>query len=58
VKIHGIDALHAEITARDDRFLRPGVGDAPWGGRVMELTDPFGNRLCFAEAQAEAADGD
>ena len=53
VRIRGIDALHAEITGRNDRFLRPGIDDAPWGGRVMELTDPFGNRLCFAEAEPE-----
>ena len=53
IRIHGIAALHAEITGRDYRFLRPGIEDAPWGGRVMELTDPFGNRLTFAEAPPE-----
>lgn len=53
VRIRGIDALHAEITGRDYRFMQPDIQEASWGGRVMELTDPFGNRLCFAEAGPE-----
>ena len=46
VRIRGLELLHGEIADRDYRFLNPSIGDAPWGGRVMELTDPFGNRLC------------
>ncbi len=49
VVTEGLDALHAELTARNYRFLKPSVEDAPWGARVMELTDPFGNRLSFNE---------
>ena len=26
---------------------RPGVETAPWNARLMQLTDPFGNRLRF-----------
>jgi catechol 2,3-dioxygenase-like lactoylglutathione lyase family enzyme len=48
-RVAGLEAFHAEITARGYRFLRPGVEPAPWGGRVMEVTDPFGNRLRFSE---------
>jgi hypothetical protein len=29
--------------------LRPGVEKAPWGARVMEVIDPFGNRIRFNE---------
>ena len=50
VHIRGLEMFHREISGRDYRFLRPGIDDAPWGGHVMELTDPFGNRLTFAEA--------
>ena len=49
VEVSDIDALHAEITARSYPFNRPGVDPAPWGGRVMETTDPFMNRLRFWE---------
>jgi len=27
--------------------MNPSVMDAPWGALIMEVTDPFGNRLCF-----------
>ena len=29
--------------------LRPGIEHAPWGADVLQLTDPFGNRLRFSE---------
>jgi catechol 2,3-dioxygenase-like lactoylglutathione lyase family enzyme len=40
---------HREITAKGYRFMRPGVEVAPWNARVMEVIDPFGNRLRFNE---------
>ena len=49
VDLHGLDEFHREITARPYRFLRPGIEEAPWGARVMTLTDPFGNRIRFSE---------
>ena len=49
VDMEGIDALHAEITARPYAYLRPGIEAMPWGARVMQLTDPFGNRLRLNE---------
>jgi len=30
------------------RYYNPGLEDAPWGGQIMELIDPFGNKLLFA----------
>ncbi|HET6467939.1 MAG TPA: glyoxalase superfamily protein [Geminicoccaceae bacterium] len=50
----GLDELHAEITSRGYRYLRPGIETAPWNARLMTLVDPFGNRLLFSE-RAEAA---
>jgi hypothetical protein len=29
--------------------MRPGIEVAPWNVRVMEVIDPFGNRLRFNE---------
>lgn len=49
VCITGIDALHGELVAKDYPYLRPGVETAPWNARVMEVIDPFGNRLRFSE---------
>ncbi len=45
----GLEALHSELRATNYHYLRPGLDDAPWGGKVMELIDPFGNRLRFSE---------
>jgi hypothetical protein len=45
----GIDALHAELTAKKYKYLRPGVEIAPWNAKCMEVIDPFGNRIRFNE---------
>jgi FolB domain-containing protein len=48
VPVQGIDALHRELNARRYRYGRPGIQTLPWG-RVLEVFDPFGNRLRFCE---------
>ena len=45
-----VDALHAEITKTPYKYMRPGVEIAPWGDKLMEVIDPFGNRLRFNQA--------
>lgn len=47
-----LDALHAELTARQYGFARPGIETMPWGNREMTLRDPFGNRLVFVQPDA------
>ncbi len=49
IDMTGLDALHREITARNYRYMRPGVETTPWGTREMQVTDPFGNRIRFSE---------
>jgi hypothetical protein len=53
VRVTGLGAFHAEITAKGYGYLRPGIETAPWHARVMEVTDPFGNRLRFSESLPE-----
>jgi catechol 2,3-dioxygenase-like lactoylglutathione lyase family enzyme len=43
----GLDEFHAELTAKDYRYMKPGIESMPWGMREMTLHDPFGNRLVF-----------
>jgi catechol 2,3-dioxygenase-like lactoylglutathione lyase family enzyme len=38
-----------EITAKGYRFMRPGIEPTPWRSRLMEVIDPFNNRLRFDE---------
>ena len=45
----GVDELRDELAAKDYRYLKPGVEITEWGTKVMQLTDPFGNRLRVSE---------
>jgi uncharacterized glyoxalase superfamily protein PhnB len=47
--MRGITEYHRELTEKNYRYSRPGVEDAPWDARVMEVSDPFGNKLRFSE---------
>ncbi|KQV79019.1 bleomycin resistance protein [Massilia sp. Root351] len=46
VQVDGLDALHAELNARQYRNMRPGIEARDWG-REMTVWDPFGNRIRF-----------
>ena len=48
VHMKGIAALHAELTAKNYRYMKPGIEEQPWG-REMIVTDPFSNRIAFCE---------
>ncbi|MCO5166565.1 MAG: VOC family protein [Planctomycetes bacterium] len=52
VRTTGLADLHREVTSKGYASCRPSLDDAPWGGKVMEVTDPSGNRLRFAEVDA------
>ncbi|AOJ82257.1 bleomycin resistance protein [Burkholderia savannae] len=54
VPLEGIDALHAELNAKRYPYARPGIERYDWG-RVMQIADPFGNRLRFCERGAQGA---
>jgi uncharacterized glyoxalase superfamily protein PhnB len=45
----GLVEFHREITAKGYRSMRPGIERTPWGSRLMEVIDPFNNRLRFDE---------
>ena len=45
----GIKAYHKKLTDKAYKFNRPGLEKASWDAHtlVMEVIDPFGNRLTF-----------
>ncbi len=43
----GLEEFHAELTAKNYRYMKPGIESTPWGTREMAVRDPFGNRLVF-----------
>jgi catechol 2,3-dioxygenase-like lactoylglutathione lyase family enzyme len=46
-----LDAFHAELSARQYKYARPGINEQPWG-REVSVKDPFGNRLVFSAPPA------
>jgi catechol 2,3-dioxygenase-like lactoylglutathione lyase family enzyme len=54
VRVSGVDDFHRELSATGYRYLRPSVECAPWNAKLMEVVDPFGNRLRFNEDLAPA----
>ena len=49
IAVTDLDALHAELNAKQYRYSRPHIEEMPWGTRDMSIKDPFGNRLTFTE---------
>ena len=47
--MRGIANYHRELIAKDYRYTKPGLEDAPWDAKVMQVGDPFGNKLRFSE---------
>ena len=48
VYMGGIRAFHAELLAKNYRYMRPGLEQAEWGLEVCVI-DPFNNRIRFME---------
>ena len=46
----GIADYHCELLAKDYRYYKPGLEDAPWDAMVIQVGDPFGNKLRFSES--------
>ena len=49
LRVIGLEAFHRELSAKNYRFARPSMELAPWNASLMQITDPFGNRLRFNE---------
>jgi uncharacterized glyoxalase superfamily protein PhnB len=47
--MRGIVEYNRELLARDYNYYKPGVEEAAWDGLMMQVGDPFGNRLRFSE---------
>jgi catechol 2,3-dioxygenase-like lactoylglutathione lyase family enzyme len=47
IPVDDVEALHAELGAKDYRYAKPGIEDTPWNTREMSIKDPFGNRVTF-----------
>lgn len=52
VQMSGLDDLHAELHAKNYRYMNPGIETREWGAREMCVVDPSNNRIYFSEAIA------
>jgi catechol 2,3-dioxygenase-like lactoylglutathione lyase family enzyme len=48
VPMKGVHAYQAELIGKNYGYGRPGVDEQPWGD-VLQVHDPFGNRIRFCE---------
>jgi len=51
VNCKGLTAYNKILIDKKYKYNRPGVEKAPWGDAlIMEVTDPFGNKILFCES--------
>jgi hypothetical protein len=55
IEMSGIEVYHREIMAKGYGHMRPGLETTPWDTREMNVIDPFGNQLRFAEELPQQA---
>lgn len=48
IPVEDIDALHQELQAKKYKYAKPEIETVGWG-RLLQVMDPFGNRLRFCE---------
>jgi uncharacterized glyoxalase superfamily protein PhnB len=58
IDIDDVDAYQQQLLAKQYKHARPGVQNQPWGTREMSISDPFGNRLIFAQTITNEISGD
>jgi uncharacterized glyoxalase superfamily protein PhnB len=49
IEMTGLDAFYQDISAKNYKFLNPGIEETFYNARCMQVIDPFGNRLAFNE---------
>jgi uncharacterized glyoxalase superfamily protein PhnB len=55
VTMTGIDEFHRELTAKNYKYLRPGLETTFHDSKCVQVYDPFGNQIRFNEDLKPAA---
>jgi uncharacterized glyoxalase superfamily protein PhnB len=53
INFKGLKEYCDSLRAKDYLYYKPGVEESQWNSYIMELIDPFGNRLMFNEGKSE-----
>jgi ribosomal-protein-alanine N-acetyltransferase len=56
VNVTGVRELHAELSAKDYRYWRPGLHETFYGMLQLKMLDPFGNQLFLEEPLVQRSD--
>ncbi|MDQ0172490.1 glyoxalase superfamily protein [Paenibacillus tundrae] len=48
-----VQALQQQLQLSNYKYARPGIEETPWHSKEMTVTDPFGNRIIFAQTMTE-----
>ena len=56
IMMTGVAEFHCELTAKNYRYMRPGIKEGPAAGsQEMSIIDPFGNQIRFCQVDDEKA---
>jgi catechol 2,3-dioxygenase-like lactoylglutathione lyase family enzyme len=55
VDFEGVHELHAELSAKNYAYWRPGITQTFWGTAQLNLLDPFGNKLRLCEPEQKSS---
>jgi hypothetical protein len=53
VTFEGVRELHAELSAKNYGYWRPGITQTFWGTDQLSLLDPFGNKISLCEPKTD-----
>ena len=53
IETTNLAAYHADLTAKQYGYARPGLVEQPWGVTTMTIADPFYNRIEFSEQRPD-----
>jgi catechol 2,3-dioxygenase-like lactoylglutathione lyase family enzyme len=53
ISLSGLKEFHREISIKGYRSYRPSIQRVPWNADMMEVQDPFGNRIRFNHGPAK-----
>ena len=53
VNMRCVRAFHQELSAKNYRYLSPGLETTPWNTLEVGVIDPFGNHISFSERLPE-----
>jgi hypothetical protein len=49
IEMRGVREYHAELAAKNYRYMNPGIVERDWGTRELLVYDPFNNQIAFRE---------